>query len=106
MDSAYDAELVFEYCSDRNIRAIVKPKKNVKKGFYRRKQRRNYSEKEYHQRSLVESGFSSLKRKYGGAVSAKKTKNLKAKIYCKAIAHNMRLECQRFSTESSLLRQE
>ena len=91
MDSAYDAESVFEYCWNRNIRAIVKPKKNAKKGFYRRKQKKNYSEKEYHQRSLIESGFGSLKRKYGGSVSAKKTKNLKAEIYCKAIAHNIGL---------------
>ena len=28
MDSAYDAESVFEYCWNRNICAIVKPKKN------------------------------------------------------------------------------
>lgn len=91
MDSAYDAESVFEYCTDRNIRAIIKPKKNARKGFYRKKQRKNYSDEEYHQRSLIESGFGSLKRKYGGSVSAKKSKNLKAEIYCKAIAHNIGL---------------
>lgn len=91
MDSAYDAESVFEYCTDRNIRAIIKPKRNARKGFYRKKQRKNYSDEEYHQRSLIESGFGSLKRKYGGSVSAKRSKNLKAEIYCKAIAHNIGL---------------
>jgi len=91
MDSAYDSESVFEYCWNRNIRAIVKPKKRAKKGFYRKKQRRYFSEEEYHQRSLIESGFGSLKRKYGGSVSAKKSKNLKTEIYCKAICHNMGL---------------
>ena len=99
MDSAYDAESVFEYCWDRNIRAIVKPKKNARKGFYRKKQRRNFTEEEYHRRSLIESGFGSLKRKYGGSVSAKRPKNLKAEIYCKAICHNLGLCWERFSTK-------
>jgi len=32
----------------------------------------NYDEDEYHKRSLVESGFGSLKRKYGGTIKARK----------------------------------
>ena len=54
---------------------------------------KNYSNEEYHQRSLVESGFGSLKRKYGGIVLAKKVKGIKTEIYCKAIAHNIGLSC-------------
>jgi transposase len=52
---------------------------------------KRYSEEEYHQRSLIEAGFGSLKRKYGGYVLAKKDRAVKAEIYCKAIAHNMNL---------------
>ncbi len=37
---------------------------------------KDYSEQEYHQRSLIESGFGSLKRKYGSNVSGKKFKSL------------------------------
>ena len=90
-DSAYDAESLHEICFDKQIQTIIKPKKNVKKGFYRRKQMENYSDKEYHQRSLIESGFGSLKRKYGGSVSGKRFKSVQTEIFCKAIAHNLNL---------------
>ena len=52
---------------------------------------KNFSRKEYHKRNLVESGFGSLKRKYGGYTLAKKAKAMKVEIYCKAISHNLRL---------------
>ena len=52
-DSAYDAESFHEMCFWKGIKLIIKPKRNVKKGFFRRKQMKNYSEKIYHQRSLV-----------------------------------------------------
>ena len=90
-DSAYDAESIHEICFSKQIQTMIKPKKNVKKGFYRRKQMKNYSEKEYHQRSLIESGFGSLKRKYGGNVSGKVWKSVNSEIYCKAICHNLNL---------------
>lgn len=90
-DSAYDAEWLHEYCFDYGIQTIIKPKKNIRRGFYRRKQMKHYSDEEYHQRSLIESGFSALKRKYGGNVSAKLVRNVKAELYCKAIAYNISL---------------
>jgi hypothetical protein len=40
---------------------------------------------------LIENGFGSLKRKYGGSVIAKRAKDLKVEIYCKAISHNLEL---------------
>jgi len=90
-DRGYDAESLHRYCSERNIQTIIKPRKYSKKGCARRKQMKNYSEKDYHQRSLIESGFGSLKRKYGGFVLAKKAKGMKVEIYCKAISHNLDL---------------
>jgi len=97
-DTSYDAEWLHEYCFDRKIQTYIKPRKNVRRGFYRKKQMKKYSEKEYHQRSLMESGFGSLKRKHGGFVSGKNIKSMKTEIYCKAIAHNLSLR-ERFSTE-------
>ena len=90
-DKGYDAESLHRYCLEKKIRTIIKPRKYSKKGFARRKQMKNYSEKDYHQRSLIESGFGSLKRKYGGFVLAKKAKPMKVEIYCKAISHNLDL---------------
>jgi hypothetical protein len=91
-DKAYDAEFLHEYCWKRNIHANIKPKLWAQKGFYRRKQRRLFDDDLYHQRSLIESGQSSLKRKYGGFTLAKRLKSIRAEAYCKAIAYNMRLE--------------
>ena len=100
-DKAYDAEWLHQYCFERNIKTIIPKKNNVKKGFYRRKQMINYSDKKYHQRSLIESGFSAIKRKYGGSVSGKVLSSIKTEIYCKGICHNLRLEDYRLSTEPS-----
>jgi transposase len=90
-DSAYDAESIHEKCLDEKIQTFIKPRKNIKRGFYRRKQKRFYDENIYHKRSLIESGFGSLKRKYGGNVSAKKSLGIVPEIYLKAINHNMNL---------------
>lgn len=90
-DTAYDAEWLHEYCFERGVQTIIKPKKNIKRGFYRKKQMKKYSDNKYHQRSLIESGFGSLKRKYGSSVSGKTIASVKPEIYCKAIAHNLRL---------------
>jgi len=90
-DSAYDAESLHEYCYEEHIQTLIKPKKNVKRGWARKKQMKNYSDEEYHQRSLIESGFGSLKRKYGGSVLARKSHGVKTEIYCRGIAHNLNL---------------
>lgn len=90
-DSAYDAEFIHKECFNRGIQTIIKPKKKVKRGFFRKKQMKGYTEKEYHQRSLVESGFSSIKRKYGTSVLSKSLVSQRAEIYCRAIAHNISL---------------
>ena len=98
-DTAYDAEWLHEYCFDNNIQTQIKPRKNVRKGFYRRKQMKNYLEEEYHQRSLIEAGQGAVKRKYGGYTLAKKIEAIRLEAYCKAICFNLRLGEERFSTE-------
>ena len=90
-DTAYDSEKLHEYCFERGIQTQIKPRKNVKRGFYRKKQMKNYSEEVYHQRSLIESGFGSLKRKYGGFTLAKDWEAIRNEAYLKAIAYNLRL---------------
>jgi transposase len=90
-DSSYDAEWLFEKCFNRKINVIVKVKSNSERGFYRRKMLKNYSNEIYHQRSLIESGWSSVKRKYGGNVSGKCWRSINAEIYSKTICHNLNL---------------
>jgi transposase len=91
-DSAYDAEWLHEMCFDNGIQTIIKPKKVRRKRFYRTKQMKNFSETEYHQRSLIESGFGSLKRKYGSSVFARGSMSVQPELYCRAIAHNLSLQ--------------
>ena len=90
-DKAYDAEWLHQYCFERNVQTIIPKKKNIHRGFYRRKQIINFSEEKYHQRSKIESGFSAIKRKYGGFVYSKSLASIKTEIFCKGICHNLRL---------------
>lgn len=90
-DTSFDAEWLHQYCYERGIQTQIKPRKNVRRGFYRRKQMKNYSEKEYHQRSLIESGQGSVKRKYGGFTLAVDWKAIRNEAHVKAIAYNLRL---------------
>lgn len=91
-DKAYDAEWLHEFCFDRKIKTVIPSKKNTKKGFYRRKQKENYSDAIYGKRNLVESGFSAMKRKYGGSVSGKSLRSINSELSCKALAYNLRLK--------------
>lgn len=90
-DSAYDAEWLHEYCFEHGAQTYIKPRKNVKRGFFRKKQMKNYSEEKYHKRNLVESAMR-FKSKYGGSVSAKLVKNINAEVYLKMIASNLMLK--------------
>jgi transposase len=90
-DTAYDAETLHEYCFYKKIQTIIKPRKNVHRGFFRKKQMKKYTEEEYHQRSLIEAIQGGMKRKYGGFTLAKHIQSIKVEGYCKAIAYNLRL---------------
>lgn len=90
-DKAYDAEWLHQYCFERGVQTIIPKKKNIRRGFYRRKQMINYTEEKYHQRSNIESGFSAIKRKYGSSVFGKRLASIKSEIYCKGICHNLKL---------------
>jgi len=90
-DKAYDAEWIHEYCFERGVQTIIPKKINIHRGFYRRKQMKNYSEEKYHQRSNIESGFSAIKRKYGSSVSGKSLSSINSELSCKAISHNLNL---------------
>ena len=91
-DKGYDAEWLYDYCFKRGIKTIIPKKKNIHRGRFRKKQMINYSDEKYHQRSLIESGFSSIKRKYGSSVSGKGLASIQTELSCKALAHNLELK--------------
>jgi transposase len=90
-DSGYDAEWLHEQCYWSGIQTYIPPRKNVKIKKFRKRQMENWNKKEYNLRSNVESGFSAIKRKYGGAVRAKRIEGMRAEILLKGIAHNLEL---------------
>ena len=65
---------------------------------------KNYSEETYHQRSLVETGFSCLKRKHGGYTLTKSAKSVRAELYLRAIANNLNLISQEIFNRALLTR--
>ena len=90
-DKGYNANWLFEKCYWEGIQTFIPAKKNAKKGWARKKQMEKWDEIKYHKRSNIESGFSAIKRKYGGVVGAKKIEGMRAEILLKGIAHNLRL---------------
>jgi len=90
-DSAYDAEWIHEYCFERGCQTYIKPREYVRKGWFRRKQMKNYCEEKYHNRNLVESAMR-FKSKYGGSVRAKLSRNIQVEIYLRLIASNLGLK--------------
>ena len=90
-DKAYDAEWLHEDCFWKGIQTIIPSKTWTKKGFFRRKQKKNFTDEKYNQRSNIEAGFSAIKRKYGSSVHGKSLKAINSEISCKALAHNLEL---------------
>ena len=92
-DSAYDAEEnVFQPCFERSIIAVVKPRKNAKRGFYRHKMRRYYDLRTYHRRPVAEGFFSRLKQRFGGNLRCRSARSQRAEIYARVTLHNLIFE--------------
>ena len=91
VDMGYDAEWLHEFCSWKGIQTYIPARRNVKIKKFRKRQMKNWDKKKYNLRSNVESGFSAIKRKYGGAVRARRIEGMRAEILLKGIAHNLKL---------------
>jgi len=90
-DSAYDVESVYRYAKDNGIVAMVDPRKNCRRGFCRNYMRKRFRESTYHKRSLVESVIGSIKRRSGSYCLSTSARTLRAEIYARVIAYNMKL---------------
>jgi hypothetical protein len=93
-DKGYDSEknhkLVFE--SGKN--SLISMKYNhlplsKTKGWYRKKAKRTFEEGLYSQRELTESIFSSLKRKFGSKLRARKFQTQKNELLFRILAYNI-----------------
>ena len=93
-DKGYDSEknhkLVFE--SGKNSLISMKYKHlpvSKTKGHYRKKAKRTFEEGLYSQRELTESIFSSLKRKFGSKLRARKFQTQKNELLFRLLAYNI-----------------
>ena len=66
----------------------------------------NYSEEEYHQRGLIETGQGAEKRKYSGFTLAINWRTIRNEAYCKAIAYNLRLSSLEISNRTYLFKKD
>jgi len=105
-DKGYDAEYLHQFCNDRGMKAIIpirnygKPRVGITRMRYTSNKKFNL--KVYHRREIVESVFSATKRKFGSSVSSVSAHNMRAEMYCRAIAHNIISRFWIFSTQPKI----
>lgn len=93
-DKGYDSYKNHSFVFNQmNALSLIKTKRYSKGKHYaytpRNKAKKLFNDKLYHQRSKVESIFSSLKRKYGSCLKARSFYAQKKEIICKLIAYNI-----------------
>lgn len=88
-DKAYDAEWLHELAFKLGITTVIPVRKGAFRGFYRHKMQSRFNKRTYNRRSIVESVFSALKRKFGSSVSCRSARTQRAEVYCRAIMHNI-----------------
>jgi len=99
-DKAYSTEQFYRLAKRRKILLMIPWKKRTYRGMVRRQMHELFDESVYHKRSLIESGFSSVKRKFGSNILAKKASTIKTEVYGRLICHNLfQILLLRFRTE-------
>ena len=95
-DKAYDANWLHKYCNENNIIAHIPIREYGKSKHNNYSARRNAAKhfrlRTYHRRELIESGNSSLKRKYGSSVSSRSAQMIRAELYLRLNCHNLFLK--------------
>ena len=93
-DKGYDANKHHEFVErELNAKSCIKIKEKVlskrSRSTLRKKILKEFDDKTYHQRSKVESIFSSIKRKYGSCLKARNLSTQKKEVLCKLVAYNL-----------------
>jgi len=94
-DKGYDSEANHAYIRDNLGADTIIPARKSRssdyrtRGKYRREMRAGYSKERYHQRNMVETANSAIKRKMGDGVMAKKCLYQNREIFYKVIAYNI-----------------
>ena len=93
MDKGYDSEEIHELIRESLNSCSLIPVRNRKRkrisGYYRRRIAQSFNEEKYHQRNMVETAFSVLKRKFGETLKARKYRLQVKEIKIKVILYNL-----------------
>jgi len=93
MVKGYDSEsihsLIREELNADSIIPIRSWKNERVGGIFRREMDEHFDEVRYHRRTLVETKFSVLKRKFGGDLKTRKFSNQRKELTCKMIICNL-----------------
>ena len=88
-DKGYNSEKLYEFAEGKGILLMIPKKNNAKRGHCRNKMHNLFRLRTYHRRELVESGNSSIKRKYGSSVNAKLVRTIRTEVYGRLACHNI-----------------
>jgi hypothetical protein len=93
-DKGYDSEKNHKFVFESGKHSLISLKNqhipiHKTKGRYRKLAKRNFETALYTQRELTESIFSSLKRKYGSKLRARKFKTQKIELLCRILSYNI-----------------
>jgi hypothetical protein len=93
-DKGYDSEKNHKLVSEAGKQSLISLKRQslpiyLTHGRYRKKAKRYFEQGLYTQRELTESIFSSLKRKYGSKLRARKFKTQKIELLFKILSYNI-----------------
>lgn len=88
-DKAYNAESLYAYAEENETLLMAPEKSNVKRGKARKRAQKRFRIRTYRRRALVEASFSSVKRKYGSSVKAKKVRTIRTEVYGRLACHNI-----------------
>lgn len=92
-DKAYDASWLHHFCHEHNIKAHIPLRKWSKPRFgnmgLRMKAAKKFRKHTYNKRALAETGFSSIKRKYGSSVSSRSVRTIRTEVYGRLVCHNI-----------------
>jgi len=88
-DKGYTSEKLHQQAHHQGVLLMVPIKKNIHRGFYRKKHAKLFRIQTYHRRELVESGFSSIKRKMGSSVSSRKARTIRSEVLGRLACHNI-----------------
>ncbi len=93
-DKGYDSEINHKLVLDAGKHSLISLKRQnlpiyLTKGRFRKKAKRYFEQGLYTQREIIESIFSSLKRKYGSKLRARNFKTQKIELLCKILSYNI-----------------